>query len=401
MPESRHAGRKVAGILAIVVVIAAIGVGYQFGYVSVGRPAPGPHGPDSTGLNEGSPLAALNGAIRTGDPHAVAFVQRRVTAVPNTPRMPLAEKDAVEFVETLASLRAGFPKFNAVGRATAVTAACQILEKFTVEPTPGQWAETLKPAHDLITACLADSDPMPRYTALAEMSRLWVFIPGRSLSPFEEQTLGDWKAAIHVYVVRCLGASDAHTRTAAVACLGALPIDSAAVAAVAYIEDPSSVDVRKQTLSSFSQRQALLTDEMLFKRLHDSDATIRELASIVLKTRGRTQEQIGLGGLIYSPKPEQRVSVIPLLKNRTDVDPVIWLIELSRDPAETVRIERDRGTGQTPVADRPAQALGDGSHRPLTSRAPGRQQGRAHRRWRNDSRAPPLPGSSSLNPRAN
>ena len=62
------------------------------------------------------------------------------------------------------------------------------------------------------------------------------------------------------------------------------------------------------------------------------------MASLILKTRGLSQEQISLGGLIYSPKPEQRVSVIPLLKDRTDVDPVIWLIQLSRDPEEMVRI---------------------------------------------------------------
>ena len=32
------------------------------------------------------------------------------------------------------------------------------------------------------------------------------------------------------------------------------------------------------------------------------------------------------------------MSVIPLLKNRTDLDPVIWLIQLSHDPVELVRI---------------------------------------------------------------
>ena len=45
--------------------------------------------------------------------------------------------------------------------------------------------------------------------ALVEVSRLWVWMPGRSLTPFEEQTLGEWKAAIHKPVVRCLGQRDA------------------------------------------------------------------------------------------------------------------------------------------------------------------------------------------------
>ena len=148
-------------------------------------------------------------------------------------------------------------------------------------------------------------------------------------------------------------------------------------------------DVRKQTVSSFSQRSTLLTDEMLFKRLHDSDPIIREMASLILKTRGLSQEQISLGGLIYSPKPEQRVSVIPLLKNRTDIDPVIWLIQLSRDPVEMVRISVDRGAGEAQVADRPAAAGRDGPHRWLGGRSPGGRQGRPVRAGDHGGAAPP------------
>ncbi len=123
---------------------------------------------------------------------------------------------------------------------------------------------------------------MPRYAALVEAGRLWVWMPGRSLTPFEEQTLGEWKAAIHKPVVRCLGARDPETRMAAVACLGNLPIDNAAAPAVRYVDDPVA-DVRKQTVSSFSQRSTLLTHEMLFNRLHDSDPVIREMASLDLE----------------------------------------------------------------------------------------------------------------------
>ena len=201
----------------------------------------------------------------------LALIHKRAMPVADVPRQALGEQDAAVWIETLAGLRSGFPRFNAPGRATAVTAACRILEKFSVEPAPAQWALALQPVHDLLTASLADSEVLPRYTALVEAGRLWVWIPGRSLTPFEEQTLGEWKAAIHKPVVRCLGARDPQTRMAAVACLGSLPIDNAAAAAVAYVDDPSA-DVRKQTVSSFSQRSTLLTDEMLFKRLHDSDA---------------------------------------------------------------------------------------------------------------------------------
>jgi HEAT repeats len=401
MPERRRASRRVAGILAGAVVITAIGLVVKFGFMGARPLTSGPFGSGGAAtITDKSPMAVLNDGLRAGDPHALAFVQQRVTPAPNAPRQALGEQEAATLIETLSALRAGFPRLGGPGRATAVTIACQILAQFAVEPAPAQWALALKPAHDLITACLADTEQMPRYQALIEVSRLWVWIPGRSLTPFEEQTVGDWKAAIHVPVVRCLGATDSSTRMAAVACLGSLPIDSAAEAAVAYVDDPRSSDVRKQTLSSFSQRSTLLTDEMLFKRLHDNDAIIREMASLILKTRGRTQEQISLGGLIYSPKPEQRVSVIPLLKDRTDVDPVIWLIQLSRDPVEMVRMTSIEALAQhkSPAVERRLAEMA----RSDDSAAVRQAANKVVPSLRETTAAlPPLPASTSLNPKAN
>ena len=127
---------------------------------------------------------------------------------------------------------------------------------------------------------------------------------------------------------------------------------------------------------------------------------IREMASLILKTRGLTQEQISLGGLIYSPKPEQRVSVIPLLKNRTDIDPVIWLIQLSRDPVEMVRISAIEALAKhkSPTVQRrlAEMARTDGSE--AVRQAAGKVVPSAHE---TTAALPPLPGSSSLNPRAN
>jgi HEAT repeat protein len=401
MPERRPASRRVAGILVGAVLITAIGLGVKFGFYGAPRPNSDPTGSGgAAAINDKSPLALLNEGVRTGDPHALTFVFQRVAQAPAGPGQALGEQEAATLIDTLSSLRAGFPRQGAPGRATTITIACRILDRFAVEPAPSQWALALKPVHDLMTASLADTEQMPRYQALVEFSRLWVWMPGRSLSPFEEQTLGDWKAAIHMPVVRCLGATDPATRMAAIACLGSLPIDSAAAAAVAYVDDPTSADVRKQTLSSFSQRSALLTDEMLFKRMHDSDAGNREMASLILKTRGLSREQIGLGGLIYSPRPEQRVSVIPLLKNRTDVDPVIWLIQLSRDPVETVRMTSIEALAKhkSPSVQRRLAEMARTDNSEAVRQAAGKIVSAA---GETTAALPPLPGSSSLNPRAN
>ncbi len=144
----------------------------------------------------------------------------------------------------------------------------------------------------------------------------------------------------------------------------------------------------------------LLTDEMLLKRLHDSDAAICEMANLILKTRGLSQELISLGGLIFSPKPDQRVSVIPLLKDRPDVDPVTWLIQLSRDSVETVRISAIEALAahKTPAVQRrlAEMARSDGSEavrQAARKVAPSTEETTAS--------LPPLPGSASLNPKAN
>ena len=233
---------------------------------------------------------------------------------------------------------------------------------------------------------------------MVEISRLWVWIPGRSLTPFEEQTLAEWKGG---FPRPWSGAwPAAMTRPGWRPSAAWAPCRSIAppIAAVAYVDDPSA-DVRKQTLSSFAQRNLLLTDDMLLKRLHDEDPTIREIASLILKTRGLSQELISLGGLIFSPKPEQRVSVIPLLKGRTDVDPVTWLIQLSRDPVEMVRISAIEALAshKTPSVQRrlAEMARSDGS-------AAVRQAARKLVPTVEETASlPPLPGSSSLNPKAN
>ena len=71
---------------------------------------------------------------------------------------------------------------------------------------------------------LADSEPQPRYAALQEISKFWVWIPGRSLTPAEERTLAEWKGGLFVPVVHCLASRDVATRVATVACLGTLPM---------------------------------------------------------------------------------------------------------------------------------------------------------------------------------
>jgi hypothetical protein len=399
MPQRRRAVRRAASFLVGAVIITAVVVGAKLTFFRAGLPGVHTTGPDAAAINEKSPLRVLNEALKHEDRRALAFIHERFTPKPDVPRQALSESDSAECIETLGALRACFPGLDAPARVIAMTAACRIFDKFAIEPATGHWADAMKPLHDLLTASLSDSNPAPRYAALGEIARFWVWIPGRSILSAEEQKLAEWKGGLYGPILRCLASRDVSTRMAAVACLGALPIDNAALAAVAYVDDPSS-DVRKQALSSFAARNLLLTDEMLLKRLHDQDTSIREMASIILKTRGLTQELISLGGLMYSPKPEQRMSVIPLLKGRTDIDPVTWLLELSRDSVESVRICAIEALAQyrSPnVQKRLAEMARSDSSEAV------REAARKIVPTEEETTAalPPLPGSPSLNPKAN
>ncbi len=397
MPERRRAGRKVAGILVVGVLVMATVVAIRYGVW--GRFGASGGDARAMALNENSPLADLNKALEDSKSRALAIIEGRAAPSAKVAQVAYTESEAAEWNETLVALRASYRKMEASARVTALTTACRIFDRFAVEPAPARWIAALKPLHDLLSASLEDADPRPRYAALQEIGKFWVWIPGRSLTPAEEQTLVDWKGGLYVPVVHCLASRDVPTRVATVTCLGMLPIDSAAGAAVPYLDDPDA-DVRRQTVSSFARRIYILTDDMLLKHLHDEDAVVRDMANLVLRTRGLSQELIGLGGLMFSPRADQRVSVISLLKGRTDIDVATWLIQLSRDPVENVRISALAALAQhkTPAAQKRLAEMA----RTDTSEAV-RQAARKLAPGMDETTAslPPLPGSPSLNPRAN
>jgi HEAT repeats len=105
--------------------------------------------------------------------------------------------------------------------------------------------------------------------------------------------------------------------------------------------------------------------------------------------------------LIYSPRPEQRVSVIPLLRNRTDLDPVVWLIQLSRDPVEMVRMSSIEAlaTHKEPSVQRRLAEMARSDGSPAIREAASKVVPPAD--GETTAALPPLPGSSSLNPKAN
>jgi hypothetical protein len=343
-----------------------------------------------------SPMILMAEGLRRGDTQALKTLCEQVLARADQPKTPVTEAEGKELVEVLDGLRAGFLKYNPAGRASAVSASSYIIDRFSVEPTPGSWFLALRPLHHLVIAGLADPHVDVRASTLTELGRHWGWLPGRSLTTMEEEELAAWKDAFYEPVLKRLNDPEPKSRAAAVVCIGALPINSMAEPALARLEDPDNGGVRYKTLMTFANRPALLTVDMILKRLHDPEIGIPELAEVILKGRGLTKEQIFLGRQITNPHPDVRVSVIPLIRDRTDIDPEVWLLQLSHDPEETVRVkavEALLGSISPDVVRRLSEiAQGDTSS---TIRAI------ASKHVAKTAALPPLPGSPSLNPKAN
>ncbi|MDR3638047.1 MAG: HEAT repeat domain-containing protein [Isosphaeraceae bacterium] len=393
MAARRRTRIWVAGVLGLAVAGAiAVGLAQRGHRPRVARPL--------VVIDENSPLATLAPALREGDGRALAVLQHRLSTKTETPPAAISEAEAEAWLETLAGLRAGFLRFGGYGRATALGVAGKVFERLAVDPAPTDWIKTLQPAHDVLTAGLADTDLDVRVSALMEVGRLWSWIPGTTPDAHEQEKLDAWKEGLVGPVTRRLSDREPKSRAAAVACLGLLPVNASAMAAIPYLEDKESGAVRQQVLVSFAHRNALLTEDAIARHLYDPEPNIPETAETVLKIRGLTREQISLARLINHPKPGMRASVIPLLKNRTDVDPVVWLIQLSRDNDESVRTAAAEALNSQGTSEARARLVEivredqSASVRAVAAKLLGLDLSAT-------AALPPLPGSPSLNPKAN
>ncbi|MBM3983456.1 MAG: hypothetical protein FJ304_24945, partial [Planctomycetes bacterium] len=81
-----------------------------------------------------------------------------------------------------------------------------------------------------------------------------------------------------------------------------------------------------------------LSDEELFRWLHDADASVRKVCYDALLGRDRTDPEIALGRRLTHADPGERLKLLLDLRYDHDVhDPEPWLERLSRDPEPAVR----------------------------------------------------------------
>ena len=389
MADRRRAGVWAAGIVAL----AGLGGVLAWScWPTGGGPAPVAKGPAAKGAQ------ADLGALAAGSSRALDALQAEALKADEGPIPGYSKAGGAAAVATIVALDAGFDRFGNDGRSAALKVCGRLVERFGADPAPACWANALKPSHAILIRGLADPEAGVRSSALGEVGRLWSWAPGLTPTPAEEEALEVWKASLLTPTVRRLTDRDPAARGAAVACLAKLPINDAAAPAVTCLADPDAT-VRQQVLIHFANRASLLNEEAILPRLYDPSKLVVLLAERVLKARGLTDEQIGLGRLVYHPDAETRASAIPKLLPRTDIDPVVWLLLLSHDREESVRaraVEALAGREAPEVGRRLREmAQTDESAKIRAAAAKVAPASEA------TAALPPLPGSASLNPRAN
>ena len=397
MSEGRR-GFSFKWIVAAAGLAAATGAVACFTFVFNGTRQPN-RAPNAT-FDKNSPVEVLSAAVRNGDVSALSELADRVLVNPGgDPPKAFDSKEGKVWIDTLAELRAGFPKFAPGAQATILNIVGAIFDRAAIEPAPPTWSDALPPSHDLFVSGMIQRDPVVRIAALSAVGKFWTWLPGRSLMPIEEDTLAAWKQGFYEPAKRALSDNVPEARAAAVACIAAISLDDAAEPAVHYVSSDPSAQVRKQALLAFARRPTLLSEEMILPRLHDADPAVALIAEKVLQGRGLTKDQITLGKEVFHPHPDHRVRAVAQLTAREDIDPLVWLLYLSYDPDERVRREaagvlaksdsleaRDRVREMARFDD--SKIVKETLHK----LAPGIES---------QGLLPPLPGASALNPRAN
>ena len=91
-------------------------------------------------------------------------------------------------------------------------------------------------------------------------------------------------------------------------------------------------------LAAVGEGEQLLSDEDLFRWLHDADAGVRKVCRDALVGRDRSDAEIALGRRLTHADPTERLKLLLDLRYDDDVpDPEPWLERLSRDPEPAVR----------------------------------------------------------------
>jgi HEAT repeats len=124
-------------------------------------------------------------------------------------------------------------------------------------------------------------------------------------------------------------------------------------AEVAALLRDSASEVRRAALLAVGPAdEDIVPAKSLLPMLHDADAEVRKVCENVLKTnRHLSPACYKIGWQLYHPDPAERLNVLDCLQRGADVEPGVWLRELSHDDSPAVRLAAVRAMSSQDLVD--------------------------------------------------
>jgi hypothetical protein len=121
--------------------------------------------------------------------------------------------------------------------------------------------------------------------------------------------------------------------------------------AVPLLRDPSA-NVRRQAICAVGLKPDLISSEDLLAWLHDPDKEVRRWCEKALRSpqRNLSELQVELGRLITDNSAQERLKAFRYLRRDDHVEPGVWILRLSYDKEDAVRIAAARAAAEHRVA---------------------------------------------------
>jgi hypothetical protein len=107
-----------------------------------------------------------------------------------------------------------------------------------------------------------------------------------------------------------------------------------------------SPEVRYLAILALGAEEGLLSTDQICRFLNDEASVVRVSAERVLRARGLGDTQVKLGKLMYHSDPAARAGLAALIGEHPELDSLVWLERLSRDPIPAVRAAAARAMDQ-------------------------------------------------------
>jgi hypothetical protein len=262
-------------------------------------------------------------------------------AMPNQPEVnPPAPttSEIASWKRVITACSESLGKFDVEARKAIMKMSGRMLVLAARDQVAVTWSDLLDPVRAVLEKGSADTDCEVRAAAIDQIAIVWDWVPGRDIFTVERNTLAAWKGGMLQLVQPHLKDAEIPSRLAAMRCLAALPIDSAAAPALELLNDKEPF-VRAETIRFFARRGGLISEEQLLSLSMEADSMVAKSAELALLSRGINELQLALGRSILSKNPQDRIAVIGKLDESADIDPGIWLARLVEDPDASVRLK--------------------------------------------------------------